>query len=104
MEQKDPLKEYRAKRNFRRSPEPSGRRKKKPGKAPIFVIQKHAVARNRHYDLRLEVDGVLKSWAVPKGPSTDPRERRAAFATEDHPLDTPSSKVSSPRANTAVAQ
>jgi DNA ligase D-like protein (predicted 3'-phosphoesterase) len=87
MEQKDPLKEYRAKRNFRRSPEPSGRRKKKPGKQAIFVIQKHPVARNLHYDLRLEVDGVLKSWAVPKGPSTDPREKRAAFATEDHPLE-----------------
>jgi len=70
MEQKDPLKEYRAKRNFRRSPEPSGRREKKPGKQPIFVIQKHPVMRNPHYDLRIEVDGVLKSWVVPKGPST----------------------------------
>jgi DNA ligase D-like protein (predicted 3'-phosphoesterase) len=86
MEQKDSLKEYRARRNFRRTPEPSGRRKKKPGKQPIFVIQKHA-ARNLHYDFRLEVDGVLKSWAVPKGPSTDPREKRAALATEDHPLE-----------------
>ncbi|MFG0284657.1 MAG: DNA polymerase ligase N-terminal domain-containing protein [Phycisphaerales bacterium JB039] len=81
----DPLKKYRRKRHLDRSPEPAGARKKRSGGPPIFVIHKHA-ASSLHYDFRLEADGVLKSWAVPKGPSTDPRERRLAVRTEDHPL------------------
>jgi DNA ligase D-like protein (predicted 3'-phosphoesterase) len=81
----DRLSEYRKKRDLRKSGEPSGKGAR-PGEEPIFVVQKHD-ARRLHYDFRLEVDGVLRSWAVPKGPSTDPRERRLAIPTEDHPLD-----------------
>jgi len=79
------LNEYQEKRDFAATTEPAGGQKHDEGK-PIFVIQKHD-ARTLHYDFRLEVDGVLKSWAVPKGPSTDPRTRRLAVAVEDHPLD-----------------
>jgi len=82
------LERYNAKRNFAITPEPSGRAKRKPvaSRKLSFVIQKHW-ARRLHYDSRLELDGVLLSWAMPKGPSYDPAEKRIAVHTEDHPLD-----------------
>lgn len=85
MMSEDKLKEYKEKRDFRRTSEPSGEGAK-PSDKPIFVIQKHD-ASNLHYDFRLEVEDTLKSWAVPKGPSTDPSEKRLALPTEDHPID-----------------
>src|SRR5205085_5057487 len=77
------LQTYQAKRDFAKTREPRGTAKKYRGQA--FVIQKHA-ARRLHYDLRLELDGVLKSWAVTKGPSLVPGEKRLAIQTEDHPI------------------
>jgi DNA ligase D-like protein (predicted 3'-phosphoesterase) len=85
MPHNDRLAEYCAKRDFARSPEPAGGHEG-AGDEPIFVVHKHE-ARSEHYDFRLEVDGVLKSWAVPKGPSMDPREKRLAVRVEDHPLE-----------------
>lgn len=78
------LDEYRRRRDFASTGEPDG--KAGSGRENRFVIQHHA-ASSDHYDFRLEVGGVLRSWAVPKGPSTDPRDKRLAMPTEDHPLE-----------------
>ena len=80
----DLLAEYKAKRDFGKTPEPGPKRGKAKGNS--FVIQKHA-ARRTHFDFRLEHDGVLKSWAVTRGPSLDSHEKRLAVRTEDHPLE-----------------
>lgn len=79
------LETYQSMRDFKATPEPKGR-KRASGGAPVFVIQKHA-ARRLHYDLRLEMDGVLKSWAVTRGPSLVPGEKRLSVQVEDHPMD-----------------
>lgn len=85
IDNKEILKEYKEKRRFDNSPEPKGEKIIKHQK-PIFVVQEHS-ARNLHYDFRIEIDGVLKSWAIPKGPSTNPKDKRLAIETEDHPID-----------------
>ena len=82
----DPLGAYRGKRDLMRTPEPSAGRKRRSRTQPRFVVHEHDATTLR-YDFRLEAAGVLKTWAVPKGPSTNPKDKRLAMPTEDHPLD-----------------
>ncbi|MGE0010464.1 MAG: DNA polymerase ligase N-terminal domain-containing protein [Candidatus Babeliales bacterium] len=80
------LAQYKERRKFKRTPEPKGKKARKKPDEPIFVIQEHHASRI-HWDLRLEIKGVLVSWAIPKGPSLNPAIRRIAIMTEDHPIE-----------------
>lgn len=82
---KNSLKTYTKKRDFKKTPEPAPTKKARKLEHPIFVIQHHRASHD-HYDFRLEINGVLKSWAIPKGPSLNPNIKRLAVETEDHPM------------------
>src|ERR1700734_3638648 len=86
MSNNNKLSKYRAKRDFSKTAEPSGQTKITASNRRRFIVQKHAATR-LHYDLRLELDGIFKSWAVTRGPSLNPHDKRLAVEVEDHPLD-----------------
>ena len=99
----DKLSTYKKKRDFKQTQEPSGSTAVKSSNRLRFIIQKHDATR-LHYDLRLELDGVFKSWAVTKGPSLDPHDKRLAVEVEDHRSTMATSKAPSRKANMAAAR